>query len=383
LGIGISWIFSAIESQIQKRAKEISDDAIRARKGEVDVYVAQQKREADQHQKDSLNLIARKQQFLEITQSKFELGYISGRKWLADFIADVEATRDGSAVRYLRNKSRPALRAADFVKDANQKKREATARMKFLEYQLASYKEYFPILAEYEEIILDEIAGFKPGNDLDDEDENIDRSALYLSKDEYQLLSVSERNQRALDAYKARKKSPWEIGRLYERYLGYLYEMEGWDVHFHGALKGFEDMGRDLICTKGIKTHIVQAKYWSKDKVIREKHLFQFYGTCLLYELIEKKTVTSIFATTAQLSDVATLASQRLGITIKNQKIETDYPLIKCNINQGNRIYHLPFDQQYDRVKIRPSDGEFYALTVADAEAKGFRRAKKYMPQAS
>jgi hypothetical protein len=27
--------------------------------------------------------------------------------------------------------------------------------------------------------------------------------------------------------------------------------------------------------------------------------------------------------------------------------------MIKCNVNQGNKIYHLPFDQQYDRIKIQ------------------------------
>jgi hypothetical protein len=379
----IVWILGAIHSHIEKRVKEIADRRIAVRKAEVDDYQAQRNKDADQYQKDTLYVIARKQKLLEDARSQFDCGYIAGRRWLAQFIANAVAATDEPIVSYLRTKSHPAVSASDHVKAANQKRREATEKLKFLEYQLASYKEYFPILAEYEEIILDEIAGFKRGNDIDDRDENIDRSALYLTKEEYQKLPPSERNQRALDAYKARNKSPWEIGRLYERYLGYLYETDGWDVNFHGALKGFEDMGRDLICTKNGKTHIVQAKCWSKDKVIHEKHLFQLYGTCLLYEITEQKTVAAIFVSTTQLSDVATLAAKRLNIAVRNQKLENAYPHIKCNINQGNRIYHLPFDQQYDRVKIRPNEGEFYAITVADAEAKGFRRAKRHMPQAS
>jgi hypothetical protein len=54
--------------------------------------------------------------------------------------------------------------------------------------------------------------------------------------------------------------------------------------------------------------------------------------------------------------------------------------MIKCNINQSSKekIYHLPFDQQYDRTKIIPSSGEFYAATVAEAEKKGFRRAFRH-----
>jgi hypothetical protein len=57
----------------------------------------------------------------------------------------------------------------------------------------------------------------------------------------------------------------------------------------------------------------------------------------------------------------------------------SDYPMIKCNISgrDKERIYHLPFDQQYDRVKIsgRP---EMYAYTVAEAERAGFRRAWRW-----
>ena len=60
-----------------------------------------------------------------------------------------------------------------------------------------------------------------------------------------------------------------------------------------------------------------------------------------------------------------------------------DYPCIKCNIghdSEGNRtkIYHLPFDQQYDNTKIEPNKGEFYAVTVKEAENAGFRRAFKH-----
>jgi hypothetical protein len=54
-----------------------------------------------------------------------------------------------------------------------------------------------------------------------------------------------------------------------------------------------------------------------------------------------------------------------------------EYPMIKCNINNGNKIYHLPFDQQYWRTRI-DQPGEFYAMTVKEATSKGFRRAFRY-----
>ena len=48
------------------------------------------------------------------------------------------------------------------------------------------------------------------------------------------------------------------------------------------------------------------------------------------------------------------------------------------NINNKEKIYHLPFDQQYDRTIIGDQKGEFFAWTVQEAVDKGFRRAKKY-----
>ena len=66
----------------------------------------------------------------------------------------------------------------------------------------------------------------------------------------YEGLTPSEKLQKMLDWYWNRpSKSNWQIGRDYERYIGYLYETKGWNVYYHGK-KGFEDLGRDLICKK-------------------------------------------------------------------------------------------------------------------------------------
>ena len=63
----------------------------------------------------------------------------------------------------------------------------------------------------------------------------------------------------------------------------------------------------------------------------------------------------------------------------------SDYPLVKCNIamRDGAKIYHLPFDKQYDRTKIIPANGEKYVYTVAETEKAGFRRAWKWRPDQS
>ena len=47
--------------------------------------------------------------------------------------------------------------------------------------------------------------------------------------------------------------------------------------------------------------------------------------------------------------------------------------MIKCNINRmtGEKIYHLPFDINYDKTVIDPAHGEFYAATIHQAESAG------------
>jgi hypothetical protein len=62
-----------------------------------------------------------------------------------------------------------------------------------------------------------------------------------------------------------------------------------------------------------------------------------------------------------------------------------DYPRIKCNIARrtDERIYHLPFDQQYDSTVVEPTRGECYVATAREAEVLGFRRAWRWHgPQA-
>lgn len=322
---------------------------------------------------------AKLRSYLDGRDASFKAGFLRGRRWLAAFIADAEEMRDRRD-DYLRHKSHPGRKSSEIVREVKQEKRVLTERVKFLEYQLRTYEEYFPQLEEYRELILDERILLSPGTDNLEELESADRSQLYLSRDEWERLSVAERNQLALDRYLARPKSDWEIGRYYERYLGYIRETSGWLVTYHGALRGFEDLGRDLICVKEESVEIVQAKCWSRSKVIHEKHLFQLFGTTIHYRLTSPGAhVTPVLAATTSLSEVAAEVARSLGIRVESVQLPSAYPTIKCNINPSTkeRIYHLPFDQQYDRTQVsRP--GECYVETVEEAEHRGFRRAWRH-----
>ena len=49
---------------------------------------------------------------------------------------------------------------------------------------------------------------------------------------------------------------------------------------------------------------------------------------------------------------------------------------IKGNINaKGERIYHMPGGQWYDRTRIDPAEGERWFCSEAEARAVGWRRA--------
>lgn len=84
------------------------------------------------------------------------------------------------------------------------------------------------------------------------------------------------------------------------------------------------------------------------------------------------------------MSERAKRFAAELEITVEEQVPLAEYPRIKCNIARagGERIYHLPFDQQHDRIVMEPSRGEFHASTIKEAENAGFRRAWRWRGEA-
>lgn len=278
----------------------------------------------------------------------------------------------------LKDKKKPAFKAADKLCEYAAELKQWVKRAKLAENQLAFYEELFPWLEEFKEIPPND--AWDMVNGTDSLQSEYDHYKNWLSPTEYNALSQSERNQLALDRYKKRHKTNWEIGIEYERFVGYKYEMRGFRVSYIGATKGLEDMGRDLVAKNDTKTYIIQCKRWAQEKTIHEKHIFQLYGTTVLYKMDHpRENIQPLFVTTAQLSDMAKQVADYLKITIVDSYVVDDYPLIKCNIGKdGEKIYHLPFDQQYDTVVITPSQHERYVYTVEEAESLGFRHAFRW-----
>ena len=290
--------------------------------------------------------------------------------------------QDQNIVDFLKYKKTPAIQASELVKELNKKRREALGEKKVLEYLVQYYESIAPFLLDLKEEVADIneedrliLAEYTP-------EEREDETTTFLTKEEYRKLGVNEKNQLALERYWKRPKSKWHVGKMYERYVGYLYEKEGYNVEYVGIFKGLEDLGRDIIARKGNEIVVIQCKNWSKFRTIYEKHIFQFFGTVFQFKDSNVgKDVKAVFATTTELSEVARRFAKELKIDLKeNFKMDKNYPCIKCNISKvdGTKIYHLPFDQQYDKVKVEPHKGEFYCLSTEEAAKRGFRRAFKY-----
>lgn len=320
--------------------------------------------------------------------------------WLASAIADfheLEAERDAN---YLQRKRHPAVRAAEQVREHGRKKREAETTSRLMRYRVEYYEKLFPWISEFVgDDVPDDAVDLSGSLTEEPTDDPVKR---WLSDAEYRNLSALEKNQLALERWRTGPKTNWQIGRDYERFIGYNYETLGYDVAFTGAVEGLQDMGRDIIARRGSELRVIQCKYWSQNKMIHEKHIFQLFGSALEYAFrlgtfgdvsqlsmfggpIEVTGVKAVLYTSTKISDVAREVAKKLNVECNEVIRISDYPLVKCNISMrdGKKIYHLPFDQQYDRTKIKPDKGEKYVYTVAEAERLGFRRAWKWRPDRS
>lgn len=214
-----------------------------------------------------------------------------GFPWLAKAYADYFYLQKIQGADYLEHKSHPAKVSAEKVREIARERRIIEEKLRFAQGVISYYQDLFPFLEEFlgdvDEEILKKVLSRNIEEPIKEVDEiGIDPVRIYLSslsEEEYHNLSSVERNQLALDRYWSRPKSKWQLGRDYERYIGYVYEANGYNVYYQGILEGFDDLGRDLICKKGEQTIIVQCKRWSQHKTIHEKHVNQLYGTVIKY----------------------------------------------------------------------------------------------------
>ena len=95
------------------------------------------------------------------------------------------------------------------------------------------------------------------------------------SSEFYQVNELQSRFEKQLTVVEnAGAANKWKYGRDYERYIGYLFEREGFQVIYNGATRGSSDGGIDLFCLKDGIVYPIQCKRW-KNKV-DEKEIDKF-----------------------------------------------------------------------------------------------------------
>ncbi|WP_415406983.1 restriction endonuclease [Sulfurovum sp. CS9] len=296
--------------------------------------------------------------------------------------------QDEKIVNHLRRKKRPARKASEEVKIARAKAREYKNEVEVARNSVELYEALAPWITNFTDYSLEDMLSSlrEEQERTKSQDDEHDPVSKYLTKLEWQKLTVSERNQLALDRYNnpRRKRSLWRIGIAYERFIGYEFEKQGNKVEYYGAIHGKQDLGIDLVCENEKVIYIVQCKRLSRVKEIpvRENIIAQIYGAAQLYKMRNEvtKSVIPVIVTSYELSEEAKSFAQFLNVRVLSNYELAEYPMIKCNISReaDKKIYHLPMDQQYDKVIIGDNEGEFYAATVAEAEEKGFRRAYRW-----
>lgn len=368
-----------------------------------DVLVNKEKEELENLKYEVISLIEKSKKISKDLNEKEEILNILkeeqsiGNPYLAKVISEMFYYRDIEVVDFLKNKKRPAIKTSEEIKKHALEKRELRRMFKIAYNRIKLYENVFPFITDLEPHDIDFLLKQKNESKFNVND-NDDPVREYVP--EYDKLTEEERNQRALDRYlKSNKKSNWEIGKMYERYIGYLYEKEGFAVEYVGIEKGFDDLGRDLICKKDNKTLVVQCKYWASHKEIKEAHINQLYGTTvklfidnfkehskklknsLFPDLFTKEEINikAVFITSTKLSETAKNFADALGIEVINNKPLGEYPMIKCNLNSqtGEKIYHLPIDLHYDRFLMQ-NEKRVYVKTVKEAMELGCRRAYKW-----
>ena len=301
----------------------------------------------------------------------------------AEMYADIQTYVFEKNRIYLTTKPHPAHSSAEVVKSMRAKAKEHISQHRATEYKLKILLDEFPYLSPYIEDESGAALASLVDTSLDSIRDEYDRVRDFMSQEEYSKLSITERNQLALDRYNSGAKSNWVAGIEYEMFIEYEFrDLRGWKTIAHGSIHGLNDLGRDIVAKKNDKVLIIQCKRYSTNKQIHENTVCQLYGTTIEYELSNEDAfatdIIPILYSTTDLSPMAKKFAERLGV--KFYKVSMGkYPQIKCNIGRGGeKIYHLPFDQQYYNVII-DKQGEFYAWTVKEAEKAGFRRAKKYL----
>lgn len=216
------------------------------------------------------------------------------------------------------------------------------------------------------------------------ENSNTD-SAKTKSEQVYRIEELQNQFEKWLIAVEnAKAENKWKYGRDYERYVGYLFEREGFSVIYNGATKGSSDGGIDLFCFKDGIVYPIQCKRWKKkvdeeeiDKFVRAVAIFKRNRSSYSIPLCYSKVIP-IFYTTSGYTDYAMWKAHDVDLICRVQRFNSirEYPAVKCTLQNRKKVYYLPFDKDFDSISVGVYRGGCYKFSVLEAEKEGFHYHK-------
>ena len=282
----------ALEDRAQRVTEELGHDLAGIRKAAteeratVDRELTDQRRQAEAQLREVTEKTASERARLAEDRAALEAllaSRVRGFDFIANAWADYEAARAADEAFELETKDHPAYTAAERIRMKGEQLAQTRRELKRSQWVLALYEWHFPWLTDLRELRRRDIICARRARcrewSADDDEQPADPAQQWLSQEEFRALPEVERNQRALDRYLRSRKTPWQLGRDYERYIGYLREAAGARVTYQGIFAGLEDLGRDLLAERDGVIEVIQCKRWAQHKTIHEKHVFQLFGT--------------------------------------------------------------------------------------------------------
>ena len=166
-------------------------------------------------------------------------------------------------------------------------------------------------------------------NDRQQKSENYTKSQKPSKNLESMYSEISKiREERKLERRKKsqikieNQKSYEEIGAEYEMFVGHLYENRGFEVIYHGILKGMEDRGIDLICKRGKLIHLVQCKRWSNRNhaTIDENLIRKLAKSARDFPINSNAFIQPVFYSTVPFESQAEKVAEDLGIFCRGSR---------------------------------------------------------------
>jgi hypothetical protein len=285
--------------------------------------------------------------------------------------ADYEVARADATAAWLVSKPHPAPSAASTVRRLGRELGEARRRAESAEWLSEMYEHELDWLSECRQLAGEQDPAAADG----------DPEAPWLDPDELLHLPRPLRSQLALDRSVRAQTTPWHLARDFERYVAYLRASAGATVTWRRS-QGLE---RDLVARLDGVTEVVHCARAVPPRAVDDRRIGRLHAAVAATRIEgRRRKVTGTLLTTATLSTQAQALAEALHLEVREEMPHPEWPRIKCTVapRSARRTYVLPLDPGYDDTVVDIGRGDFFALSVAEAEERGFIRPQASEPRA-